>query len=412
MAEQAFFCFITDRIYYEKMRHRSIDQPYPVESTYFTHPLFVSIRPDDFHQYLRKILILPALTAPQLDEELAGAAIPWQPEADAVPDAVDRGQRGSASSEDMLDLKVLPYVLLHRSQLHALDLTRQLAALRDPDGNVALAAGAVRSVYAYRFDVTMQLAIEMLLDEEDFRKRLDREPEFSRLAYDAMYYLSRRWNLAPEAELDLSPTADGQFGKYLVERMGKEHLDWRAGQTRHEPDTERGRASAQPPRQAGVARSTATNVEKTLADDNSSADCAEGVAVSQEDRSFLFGRVCQLADLLADPSFFQTSFDAWQIARDRRGVPRVDVAVIQTLQLDRAPADPLLERQRRRVATYKWRYDPSGRALASASRLRANLPASAVQVPVPALVAGAAAEWRNDLQYLRDFEAVLSNLTP
>lgn len=56
-AETAFFCFVTDRRYFEELRRTTSDGSYPPSSTYFSHQLFIVYAHDDLHRYLRTRLI-------------------------------------------------------------------------------------------------------------------------------------------------------------------------------------------------------------------------------------------------------------------------------------------------------------------------------------------------------------------
>ncbi|HEY7767101.1 hypothetical protein [Longimicrobium sp.] len=51
-AETAFFCFVTDREYFEELRRITSDGAYPPASTYFSHQLFIVYAHDDLHRYL------------------------------------------------------------------------------------------------------------------------------------------------------------------------------------------------------------------------------------------------------------------------------------------------------------------------------------------------------------------------
>ena len=59
VAENAFFCFLTNRSYFEEMLAESSGRPYPVEYTYYTHRLFVVFSPEDFERYLRSRIRAP-----------------------------------------------------------------------------------------------------------------------------------------------------------------------------------------------------------------------------------------------------------------------------------------------------------------------------------------------------------------
>src|SRR5262249_36297556 len=108
-------------------------------------------------------------------------------------------------------------------QMHMIDLRRQLLAVRNSKGEVSLEPGAVRSRPRYRFELMIQVAIEIVLDEVDMRAELDRQPAFLRLAYDALYYISRCWSNAPQA-LVLNAEGEREFDVYLRNRVGRDTL--------------------------------------------------------------------------------------------------------------------------------------------------------------------------------------------
>lgn len=188
VAEKAFFCFLSDRDYFEYLRKKSLFEAYPKEHTYFTDRLFVVHQSGDLHDYLGHVL--------RRDDTGSGAV-----------DAVD------------LDRDVLPFIVLHRARMHPVDIRRELRKLRGRDGIVQLTPGVVRSRWSYRLDITVQLAVEHLLASERVRERIEQDPAFVPAVYDALYYPSRRWS-SGEVALDLSADA---FRKYLVERMHPLH---------------------------------------------------------------------------------------------------------------------------------------------------------------------------------------------
>jgi hypothetical protein len=53
-AETAFFCFVTNRKYFEELRQVSSDGAYPPSSTYFSDQLFIAHGHEDLHRYLRE----------------------------------------------------------------------------------------------------------------------------------------------------------------------------------------------------------------------------------------------------------------------------------------------------------------------------------------------------------------------
>jgi Cdc6-like AAA superfamily ATPase len=279
VAEEAFFCFLTDRSYYEALHRREAETPYPIEYTYFTHRVFIALRPDDLHDYVRKVLKDPAK----------------QPT--PVPD-------------DIEDYALLPYILLHRSQMHAIDLKRHLGFLRNPDDTVALPPGVVRTSLGYRFDVMIQLAIEMLLEQPDMRRRLDRQPEFRRLVYDALYFPSRSW-AGGAKELDVS---EEHIGTYLIQRMQAEREGVNG---KHRPHL-----------------------------------------VSDVELTYLIQQVRALVDLLVKRQSYQELLARYGQERERSG-QSLPTSVLGALPLERVLLEPLKSNR------YRWLIDPAGRSLVS-----------------------------------------------
>ena len=80
-------------------------------------------RAEDLHDYLGKILKAPQIPA----SPLPGGAL--EPEA-ADARKLAEANAGKHTSGAEADYPVLPYVLLHRSRMHPIDLRRELALLR------------------------------------------------------------------------------------------------------------------------------------------------------------------------------------------------------------------------------------------------------------------------------------------
>ena len=182
VTERSFFCFLADRSYFESLRRTLATSPYRAEYTYFSDRLFILYRPGDLHKYLR--------------ENLLSSGNP-------------------TDSNDVIDLELLPYILLHRSRMHPFDLRRQLARMRNSDGAFSVPSGAVRTALAYRFDVLIQVAVEWLLDRPTLQERINQDEEFTQLIYDTLYYPSRMWEQG-STQLDVSRDA---FLRYLGLRM-------------------------------------------------------------------------------------------------------------------------------------------------------------------------------------------------
>jgi hypothetical protein len=182
VTERAFFCFLTDRDFYEKMHGKSTNEPYPREHTYFSDRLLVYFAPDDLHEYLQRAL---------------------------QPDTKEDGQAA----------EVLRYILLHRARCHPFDLRQELGAFQNETDRIKLTTTELLDTRSYLFDVAMQVAVELMLRNKLITDRLASNPEFTQLACDALYYPSRSWEEG-KAEIDLR---EG-FLDYLKTRLGISEL--------------------------------------------------------------------------------------------------------------------------------------------------------------------------------------------
>ena len=198
VAEDVFTCFLTDRSYIEHLRIAGRGAAYDLAFSYFSHPLLVSHRPRDFEQFLEQTLRVDA----------------------------------AADSGDELDLQVLPWVLRHRSQLHALALKRELAAIRgDDEGRITIPRGYVRSESTYCIDLTLQFAIELQLRERRLIAWQRQHPNMMQVLHDALYYLSRLW-LDGGSTVDVNDAGKQAFFDAIVKRMNLEEVRHR---TPHDP---------------------------------------------------------------------------------------------------------------------------------------------------------------------------------
>lgn len=175
--DHSFFCFLTDRSYYDYMSNLDRENRYPIEYTYFTNSVYVNYSPQDFHTYLNELFQLHNIQ----DREI---------KADAI---------------------LLQYLLLNRASLHTIDLKRELTR-RAEEGIISLEN--IRSKHYFRFPITLQLAIESIIEETEIIERFDLEPYFSQLVVDTLYYPMRKW-AEGETELDVRPEI---FEAYMKSR--------------------------------------------------------------------------------------------------------------------------------------------------------------------------------------------------
>jgi hypothetical protein len=180
VTERSFFCFLTDRSYFERVGQLLLTSPYPEVQTYFTDRLLVVYGPGELHEYLKRHVL-------------------------SVEDQ-------TGSDRDALD--VLRYVLLQRARLHPFDLRRELTRLRRADGRVSLDSAELVTHLSYRYGLLIQVAIEWLLRRPELRQRLVQDPDFAQRTYDSLYYPLRMWE-RKERELDASRAT---FFAYLRDR--------------------------------------------------------------------------------------------------------------------------------------------------------------------------------------------------
>ncbi|MEX2283838.1 MAG: hypothetical protein WEE89_15240 [Gemmatimonadota bacterium] len=287
VAESAFFCFLTDRSYFEDVQNQISSRPFPTVHTYYSHRIFVMQSPDDLHKHLRKVLNLDGRAGP-----------PQHPNARPIAPGSDEEQ----------DANLIPYFLLYRSQMHPVDLQREISRRRTEKGEVDLKVGDIRSSWGLRLDPVIQAAIELVLDREVFRIRLENKLGLRRFAHDAMYYLTR--TRKSDRRIDLGPAGLDSFGAYLVERAGGDPA--------------------------------AVNVTKLM---------------NEEERDFLWARVRDLVGLLADRAQLKSQITTRNTERQARGLPVIPWAIgssLDTLQseiLHQLPGEPDI---------YYWTYGIDG----------------------------------------------------
>lgn len=174
VTEDAFFCFLADRSYFELLRRHIDARTYPEASTWFTDRLFVVYRPSELHTWLMSAL------------ELVDAPV------------------GSAARErDEAQRELLSFALLCRARLHVQELQRLLRELQDKEGRVSPGTGERLEIW--RLEALYQAAVDTMLADSRVSTWLDREPAAVQMVQDALYYVLDRWQ---SGEADLLVGAD------------------------------------------------------------------------------------------------------------------------------------------------------------------------------------------------------------
>jgi hypothetical protein len=187
VTERAFFCFLVDRNYYERIENTVSTFAFPKEATLFGDRLFVQYKPESAHVYLKNVTKVDTLTA------------------------------GESQDDAARDLEVLPYVLLRRSCMHPFDLRREISRCTNAKNEFRFPPRALFNVQQYRNEVYYQVAVECVLAAErmlDFAE----DPNRAQLLYDALYFPIR--TKKPPAEFDASRDI---LKAHLIDRMCEEN---------------------------------------------------------------------------------------------------------------------------------------------------------------------------------------------
>jgi hypothetical protein len=237
VAERTFFCFLTDREYYEHLRAQSREIAYAPEHTYFTHRLFVTYPPEALGRYVMNSLHIVALN--------------------------------EAERENLrIDRFLTTLLILYRARMHAFDTNAELqrlavrSTLSDPADRAKLGSDT-----EYLHPITYQLAVQTILDQREVKRRLGQDAYLRQVISDALYYPAEYWDRnAPSVLLSLDALRD-----HLATRM---HL---AARDRQTPRSLKQQTKAVAP---------AVKVERLL---------------SREDLEFIFERLREMVDFLAHP---------------------------------------------------------------------------------------------------------------
>jgi hypothetical protein len=189
VTERAFFCFLVDRDYYERLEATLATSAFPKEATLFGDRLFVQYTPEAVHAYLKNVTKVGTLAA------------------------------GDSQEDANRDLDALSYVLLRRSCMHPYDLRREVSRSTDAKNDFVFPPRVLFNTPQYRDEVYYQAAVECVLSGErliDFAGDSRR----AQLLYDALYFPIR--TKRPPEEFDASRKA---LEDHLAERMGKDNVE-------------------------------------------------------------------------------------------------------------------------------------------------------------------------------------------
>lgn len=119
-------------------------------------------------------------------------------------------------ASDELARAMLVRLILHRSKLNVVDVMRELSGAWTAQGDPIESSQALASNFGNRLVVSVQLAVETILDFPFVVEILRRRPLLQQLATDAAYRFSRSWEKGPE----VFATSEAGFVAYLAQRLG------------------------------------------------------------------------------------------------------------------------------------------------------------------------------------------------
>jgi hypothetical protein len=156
LTDHAFFCFLADRDYYDRLDRAVAKDPFCREHTYYNDRLFIEYRPDQLAAYAA-------------------------------------GTMTTSDDTDRLAQMILSRRMLHQAELNFIRLIRGLSGLWDVGDVPRIRSDRICASPAYQVQVAVQLAVEHVLGGPTLGPRLEQDVGFAQLATDALYMISRAW---------------------------------------------------------------------------------------------------------------------------------------------------------------------------------------------------------------------------
>jgi hypothetical protein len=303
VTENSFTCFLTDRRYLTYLNQQADVTAYAREYTYFSDRLLVLYTPDSLREFIRSVF------------EYAPPAGDSQEPADAA----------KQQSQFDAERERIAYIILHRSRLHPIDIRRRIDRLS------AMGKFTSESAFPstqYSFDLLMQVAVEWIFKNGDVQSQIGADLESRQVVYDALYYVSRLWEDASDAQTLPGFTLTGKDGVKTKPGFKLNKIEFsKYLESRCEEETERGK-------KPGAAKDAAPGARQAK---------TGGV-----DFDFLFEKVSDLVNVLAKPEWFIESLGASNAVSShiRNALPRRQVLIEYIPESDNE---------------YRWVYDFSGR---------------------------------------------------
>jgi hypothetical protein len=247
VSDYGFFCFLTDRGYFDEIEQKVAKQAYPTEHTYFSQRVLVINRPQDLFGYLVGFL-----------------------------DPKNEATGAEAFPNDVFALSVI-----FRSKLNFSDVARETARLTGEKEELICSEEDLRRPGEFRLAATIQLAINQVLLDENVADRFESDSVFAQLAIDALYYIPRCWELNIDAGVDIRQAT---IKEDLIGRMRS-----------RTPDESGAQSAVESP---GKKAATAGNGHANQVDDAGAA--SDEPTIPKADLRQLVGLVSRMAEYLRD----------------------------------------------------------------------------------------------------------------
>lgn len=171
VTDHGFFCFLADRTYFDYVERLTLAEAFPTEHTYFSERRLVAYSPGEITRYVAEEV---SATDGDANEQFACA--------------------------------VFAVWVTHRAKLNFTAVMRELGRVASAGDRVAERIAELPSKIDVQLATTVQLAIDVVLNDEALARRISLDSGFAQLAHDALYAISRRWE-ADASEYDASRDA-------------------------------------------------------------------------------------------------------------------------------------------------------------------------------------------------------------
>lgn len=195
VADHGFFCFLTDRRYFDYVEGKTDTEPFPREHTYFTERRLIAYSPAELREFIRgEFELTNATEAEIVTADIFALWAVHSGKANFVGAMRELGRLVADAKGEYFEVSPAPSI---------------------PPRHLTLTLARMAARFDVKLAATIQLAIEEVLTEPRFANRISQDPAFAQLAHDALYALSRGWD-AGETTYD---TTAGALQTHLVARL-------------------------------------------------------------------------------------------------------------------------------------------------------------------------------------------------